>query len=395
MAPQTQQVSAAQINMAIRNSILANGIPVLQNVRSGQAVYASGSPTVVNVLASNVGLIRRFYLVLQGTLDCAAGHVLTATKFGLANLLSNVQFTDQNNRLRINTTGIHLHLAASEKRRRPFGAALVAATGQSDTTGLGANFPVMNAPSSVSGGSSKAFAFIFEIPVVNSNTDLSGAIYANQTTSNNQLQFTLNPSAFAYNSDPFNAAFTTDAALATALPTLTNLTWSLYQDFLDQLPQANGYAVLPPQDIAWALVYQSIQPGVQVAGNDNLYALPPFNVYQNLMLFWNNYGYGGTTGGDVAYIKAQVSNTYVLKQWDPLMLAVLTRNIMGCDMPGGNSASAAAFSGGVYSLDFRHKPLSVSQLSSTNIVFRPNSVQAGASLTIGQEYLWFANQAVG
>jgi hypothetical protein len=136
-----------------------------------------------------------------------------------------------------------------------------------------------------------------------------------------------------------------------------------------------------------------INPGAQVANVDNLYSLPPFNVYQNMILFWDNYTYNGANGAgsDIQYIKVQVSNTYVLKQWDTLMLSVITRNIIGTDFPG--AVSAASFSGGVYSLDFRDKPLSVNQTSSTNIVFRPTTVNAGAALNIGQEYLWFANQA--
>src|SRR5487761_1831884 len=102
-------------NMAIRQNILANAIPVFQNVRSGNIpTYTPGSPSSWTVLASNVGLLRRFWLELNLTVATAAtGQTLTLTPFGLANLLSNVQFIDQNNRLRINTTGAHLHLAAS------------------------------------------------------------------------------------------------------------------------------------------------------------------------------------------------------------------------------------------------------------------------------------------
>ena len=388
-----QQQTYAQ-NLQVRGSILQNAIPVLQNVRSGSMTYAAGSPTTVNVLASNVGLIRRFFLEISGTVNCASTYTLTPTFFGIPNILSNVQFTDQNNRLRINSPGIHLHNAASEKRKRPFGCAIIASTGQSDPSGLGNNFPVMETTGTVTGGTAKTFTWVFEIPVINTNTDLTGAIYANQTTSNNQLQFTLNPNMFVYNADPYNAAWLASAALATSLPTLTGLTWTLYQDFLDQLPVDNtGFAVLPQTDISYALVYQYINPGVQVAGVDNLYALPPYNVYQNLMLFWDNYGYTGAVGSDVQYIKTQISNTYVLKQYDPLMLAVLTRNIMGTDMQGAASATAGQFSGAVYSLDYRHKPISVNQVSSTNIVFRPTTVQSSASaLNIGQEYLWKANQ---
>ena len=110
------------------------------------------------------------------------------------------------------------------------------------------------------------------------------------------------------------------------------------------------------------------------------------------MLFWDNYQYGSVVGSDVTYIKVQVSNTYVLRQWDALLLSVMVRNIMGGDMPAAANTAAGAFSGGVYSLDFRHRPLSVNQLSSTNIVFRPNTVQSTTStLNIGQEYLWLAN----
>jgi hypothetical protein len=389
---------ALQQNMAIRQNILANAIPVFQNVRSGSLTYVAGSPTNFTVLGSNVGLIRRFWIEVTGTVNCASAHTVTPSMFGLSNLFSNVQFIDQNNRLRINTTGPHLHLAASQKRRRAFGSALYGNTTpvQTDPTGIGANFPVQESTGVVSGGTAKNFRMVFEIPVVNSNQDLTGAVYANQTTSNNQLSFTINPNFFAASgADAFNSAYLCDAALGTTLPTLTNLTWTLYQDFLDQLPVDNtGFAQLPPIDIAYALVYQMINPGVQVQGQDNLYALPPFNVYQDLMLFWDNFGYNGASGvgSDVNYLKVQISNTYILLQQDPFINAIRTRNLIGSDLPA--TVGATNTSGAVYDLDFRHKPLSVNQLSSTNIVFNPSTVQAATSnLQIGQEYIWYANQA--
>ncbi len=384
--------------MAIRQNILANAIPVFQNVRSGSVAWAQGSPTTWTVLASNVGLIRRFWLEMSFTLNGSAAATFTPTSIGgLANLISNVQFIDQNNRLRINTTGMHLHLAASQKRRRAFGSALYGNTTPvtSDPTGIGANFPVQVSPGVVTAGTPKTFSFVWEIPVVNSNQDLTGAIYANQTTSNNQLQFTLNPNAVVFNSDPFNAAFIASSALGTSLPVITGIKWTLYQDFLDQLPVDNtGFAQLPPIDIAYALVYQMINPGVQVAAQDNIYALPPFNVYQDLMLFWDNYTYNTSpVGSDVNYIKVQIANTYILLQQDPLVNAIRTRNLLGSDLPGQIGA-ANAMSGTIYDLDFRHKPLSVNQLSSTNIVFNPATVASATSnLQIGQEYIWYANQA--
>lgn len=383
-------------NMAIRQNILANSIPVFQNVRSGSLTWAQGVPTTWTVLAASVGLIRRFWLELTGTVNGSAAATFTPSMFGLTNLLSNVQFIDQNNRLRINTTGPHLHLAAGQKRRRPFGAAMYGNTTPviTDPAGMGANFLVQQSTGVVTAGTPKNFRMVFEIPVVNSNQDLTGAIYANQTTSNNQLQFTLNPNAFVFSADAFNACYLASSALGTSLPTLTNLTWTLYQDFLDQLPVDNtGFAQLPPIDIAYALVYQMINPGPMIQAQDNLYALPPFNVYQDLMLFWDNYTYNTTgAGADVNYVKVQISNTYILLQQDPYINAIRTRNLMGVDMPAAIAATNT--SGAVYDLDFRHKPLSVNQLSSTNIVFNPSTVATAASnLQIGQEYLWYANQA--
>lgn len=392
MKNSTDAQTAAQ-SYSVMQDILANSQPILQYVKSGQMTYTAGSPTQTNIYANNVGFLRRFFIEISGTVNCAASHTATPTVFGLKNLISNVQFTDQNNRVRVNSSGIHLHLVASEKRRRPFGAAMVASTGMSDDSGLGNNFPVNEATGAVAGGTAKKFTMLLEIPIINANTDLTGGIYANQTTSNNQIQFTLNPNAFVFSADPYNAAYTMDAALATSLPTLTSLTWTLYQDFLDQLPVGqDGFAVIPQAQVAWALCLQMINPGVQVQGADNMYALPPFYVYQNFMLFWDNYGYGTGVGADLNYIKVQIANTYVLRQWDALFLASQTRNIMGCDMPGAVSATAGAFSGAVYSLDFRNKPISVNQISATNIIFNPSTVQSAASqLNIGQEYLWQAS----
>src|SRR5690348_6976811 len=96
-----------QANANIRAAILASSITVKQPVKSGVLVYTAGQPTNFVIQGNPVGLIRRFYLEISGTLNCAAGHTLTPTLFGLKNLISSLQFTDQNGRLRINTNGIH------------------------------------------------------------------------------------------------------------------------------------------------------------------------------------------------------------------------------------------------------------------------------------------------
>jgi hypothetical protein len=386
-APQTPQQSAM-----VRAQILANALPVLQPVKTGTMTYAYGNPTTVNTLAQPVGFIRRFYLEITGVINAASTHVLTATPGGLANLLSNIQFTDQNNRQRIYTTGWHMLLSSTVRRRRPFGEPLTAAA-LPNIVGMGSNFPVQGTsqPATVTGTSGKTFTVVFEIPVTNSNVDLTGGLLANQITSNNVLNFTLNPNFFTYNVDAFNAGYYADAALGTSLPTLTSLSWTLYQDYLDDLPQdKNGFAVVPEQDTAYSLNFMYPNLGVQVANSDNQYSLPAFNAYQNLMLFWDNYTYNTTVGGDITYIKVQIANSYVLRQWDSLLLQIQMRDMIGTDMPAFINSGVPG-SGAVYNLPFYNKPLMVNQLSSTNIIFRPSTVESGASLNMGQEFLLLAN----
>ena len=62
------------------------------------------------------------------TVTAGATSTQNLTKLGLANLVSNVIFTDLGNNQRINSTGWHLTAVSSAKRRKVFGAAYTSDT---------------------------------------------------------------------------------------------------------------------------------------------------------------------------------------------------------------------------------------------------------------------------
>src|SRR5271156_4666940 len=102
---------AFQTNLAIRKAWLNSSAPLVQAVAFAAPTYAAGSATTVNLLGSATGLIRKFYLVVTGTLNAASTYVFKpSAPFGMTNLLSNITFTDLNTRVRHNTTGPHMHM---------------------------------------------------------------------------------------------------------------------------------------------------------------------------------------------------------------------------------------------------------------------------------------------
>ena len=79
--------------------------------------------TVLTFNPRNVGLIKRLVVRIKATVTAGATSTQTLTKLGLQNLISNISFFDLGNNQRINTTGWHLNLISTAKRRRVFGAA--------------------------------------------------------------------------------------------------------------------------------------------------------------------------------------------------------------------------------------------------------------------------------
>ena len=247
----------------------------------------------------------------------------------------------------------------------------------------------------MTGGTPQNFQWTWEIPISYTDTDLRGCIWANQVTANNLISATINPNFFATNSggaDVSGSAYNTaTAALGTTLPTLTNLKFTLYQDMFVQGPQdKNGNIMLPQVDMAYSYNLLMVPAQALQANSDNVFFAAPNRQILSHMLFWDNYLYNTLpAGSDVTAIKIQIANSLVVRQMEPGILGYWTRNLLGTDMPvgssGGTGTTKKDFT--TYYIDTRRRPLNVQTSGNVGLYFNPNSVQAGAALNLGYEYL--------
>src|SRR4029077_14026068 len=179
------KMSPQQINALQRSAVLKNAVEMTQQV--GSVVLAGPINTgnnIINFTPRFVGLCKRFILELSGTAT-AVTSTSTATVHGLARLLSNVQFIDLNNNVRINTDGVHLTVLKQVKAREIALSAQPASTVQTDAmmagqfiaAGASPNFPVINYPLPTTGG--LPFRAVFEIPLAYSDDALRGSVYLN------------------------------------------------------------------------------------------------------------------------------------------------------------------------------------------------------------------------
>lgn len=373
MPPQPDPVSA---NLQARSLIVhgSGGMPPALDIMQEIVGFPVPSPVVpgssVTIVPRNVGLWKRLILEISGTFNAGATSTQALTKIGLANLLSSVQFTDFSSYQRIQTWGPHLHIVSSAKRRRVFGSA----GSLSDPCGFtsGSVWGTITAPASIAANGNGAFRMFYEIPIAAGDQDLTGAMFADLTQAQAQLTITFNPNMFvASGSDATNAIYQSAGA---DLATMSGVTIRCYQNYLDQLPQANGAYILPQIDIASAyLLNKATSSAGLVAGQDNSYPFLNNRRYQSAYFVYDN---GGVLnpGSDINYIEVISANLLPIKKVDPSLGELTTRNIFGADIHAGG-----------YYWDFRHRPVDTSQFGNWQLIVNPISVGVNSSIQYGFE----------
>jgi hypothetical protein len=108
MAP---KLTPQQLNAMQRQAVLSQSVEMIQQIYSQQIASPAANP-VVNIQPRNVGLIKKFIVEVTGTLSAVVNN-LAISDFGASNLLSQIQFTDLNNNVRVNTAGWHLAILGS------------------------------------------------------------------------------------------------------------------------------------------------------------------------------------------------------------------------------------------------------------------------------------------
>lgn len=368
-----------ELNFAQRAAVIDNSVQMTQQIFSNTLAgpIAAGN-NVINVIPRNVGLVKKFIIEISGTITNTDGvNASTATVFGLSNLLSNVQFTDLNNNQRISTTGVHLAVLKQVKHRTTDPASVPISTklddsmlaGQFVASGTAPNFPVVVYPLPAKGGNA-AFRAVFDVPLAYSDDDLRGAVYANVVNSTMQLQLTLNPTAASV------AADTTGAVWAGGTGTITNVTVTVYQVYLDQLPVGQNGVILPMLDLSTVYELKSTNLTAITAGQDFPIPYANFRQFISTMAIFNstNATAGLKNGSDVSYWALQSANFTNIWKKDPLLVAQQVREIIMSDLPLGT-----------YYFSHRKKPISTLQYGNMQLILNAISAGAGAYLLVSWE----------
>lgn len=343
MTPQQQDAIATR-------AILSSSVDRVQAVASTQ-VFPAVNPTLL-VQPINVGLIKRFTITLLGHIANTGTVDINLTDFGLANIFGQggVQYTDLNNYLRVNTSGAHLSMLASAKRRRSYGATYddnvigpAAAPNQNNRSKMlnvsPAEWGVFHAPNTITAGTSGQFAAVFELPLAYTDDDLRGSIWANVLNAVQQLTLTFNPQAVT--ADPNDNTFAVYSGAAGAAGSITDCQVTVFQEYLDQLPKAQGpqgmTTILPALSLSTvyelkSTVFKNIPPNQE-------FFIPYANQRSFVSTFvtFNNDGAadGRKLGGDVTYWALLSANATYIWKFGPSVATLKSREHLMSDLPAG------------------------------------------------------------
>lgn len=372
MAPMPTPPQSVQLSNAQQRAIVTkNSVPMLQAITS-QTVFPASNP-LFNYQPRAVGLIRRFIVEVTATITNSGSTTLSLTDFGLANLIKNVQYTDLNNYVRINTTGMHLSMLASAKRRRPYGAADMGMVQNGNNVSQMLNvpaaaWPVFQAPATIPSGDSVTVRAVFEVPLAYSNDDLRGAIYANVINTQQNIQVIINPNPVVLNSA--DNTFAVYAGAAGSAGSCTSATITLYQDYLDQIPRdTQGNLILPTQDLSTVYLLNNTNFSAITQNQDYYIPYTNFRSFLSTFLVYNNSGTsaGRTFGTDLLYLEVQAANFSYPWKVDPLLAAQLSRDHLQFDLPAG-----------CYYLPTRSHPIQTQQYGNFQAVINATTANAGA-----------------
>ena len=386
-AQRAQQAQAQ--NAALRNIVLATSQDMKQAIFSGTVVPATNG-NVINIPLRQVGLVKGFIVEITATITNAGAGNATLTNWNAANILSNISFFDLDNYQRINTTGWHMNMLNTAKEGFPFGAAMVAATGEDSPITYGSNFNVITATTPVaSGGGTGTVRMRYYVPLAYSKNDLRGAVYMGVVNATAYLQLTLNPtpSVAATNAGTVSAVYT--GANNTAVITSADVT--VYQCYLDQLPrwQAGqsqfpaGTPMLPPLDIATQYrLLNTTLTGVTAAQDFPV----PFSNFQDFLSLAIIYNRDGTlaAGTDINYFALAAANTLQLFKVGPITQALMQRARIHADFPLGS-----------YMFDFRDAPVSTNQTGNMQLLINPITATSATVVMAAFESFALTNTVLG
>jgi hypothetical protein len=380
--PSTNKPDPNQVDAQITALILQQGEDMTQPIASG-SFTPNGNNNTVNVPMRLVGLTRGFILKVNATFANAGTGTATLTGFGAANLISNVTVTDLDNYQRVNCAGWHLNLLNTLKEGWPFGAALLASANDGPVK-YGNNYSAMSASATLAPSGTGTVQMYYWIPLAYGVRDLRGAIYTGVVNATAYVQFTLNPNFTVTSGDATLAIYSGAATTVT----YTGVTWTLYQNYIDQLPRyrsgpQTGAPILPP--VSMRTQYRIVTTSLSSVSANQDFPIP-FTNFQSFLSAVFIYDQNGTlnAGTDINAIKIAAANTLQFKYLDPITQSLMTRIRIKTDVPTGS-----------YALDFRAQPINTNQAGNTQILVNPITAAAGSQFLVGWESFADVNTILG
>jgi hypothetical protein len=396
-----KQLSPSQLNQIARSAIKAKAVLMTQQIFS--QTYGSGTGTVdvssfqpqVNIIPRNVGLIKGFWVKIVATIkNPDSTDTSDLTDFGAANLLSQIQFNDLNNNTRIQTSGWHLAFINAIKARRPFGMSLISdgvfpstpggtQTGMQTPINYGASWvaqisAVGSTPpaTAIAAGDTGTVTMWYWVPLAYSDDDLRGAVYANVVNATMQLNLTFNTRIGALPGTDSTLAVYKGATGQTAANINIQSTVTVYQEYWDQLPQGQNGVLLPILDLATIYEFKNTVFTSITSGQDFPMQFSNFRDFLSATMVYVNTGSTGArgVGADINYWALQSANFTNIWKKEPGLIALQTRNHLGCDMPPG-----------AYYFGSRQKPISTVQYGNMETILNAITAGAGAYVLAGYE----------
>jgi hypothetical protein len=395
MAAQQQQMSLAQQNDMAKRAIRARGVNMRQVIATGTVTPANNP--VITVSTRNVGLMTGFWVKIVATVSNGSAVQINLSDFGPANILGQIQFNDLNNVTRIQTPGWHIAKLNTWRRQiaGPFGSALIGENGGNtglQTTGgsyqgvdspsnYGSNWTTISAPKTIAAGGTGTVTMWYYVPLAYNNLnfdkfDLRGAVYANVVNGTAQLNLTFAGGGgqgivcAANGADSTQAVYYGNAAGSVSAVTLSSATYTVYQDYIDQLPTDQNNGVLVPlMDLSYIYELKSTLNSPFTSGQDNPYQYANYRDFLSTIAVYVNNGTTGArgTGADINYWALSSANMTYIWKVEPALQALITREKMGVD-----------FEPGVYFFDSRNKPISTTQYGNMQLIVNPITAGTGA-----------------
>ena len=393
MSAQQAAAQAQQANLQSRVAVLTASLNMWQPIYTNTFTNPAAG-LVINVPIRQVGFTKKFWVEVLLSLNVGGAETETLTDLGPANIFSNITLSDLSNYTRINTTGWHLWtlqtykqgffsgqaglgMASFQPAPGVFGTAY---TNDSPINAKAAS-AVIKAPSSFTTAQANAVRMFFEVPCAYNDVDLRGAIYTSVVSATMNLQMTLNPSFFvASGADNTLAVYQSSSA---TLGTITSMTVTVHQNYLDQLPFTNNGPILSAQDLSKMYLLTNTSFTGLTTGQDFAIPFPNFRAWQSLAVIYDNAG-TRTYGTDISLFQLQTANLTNVWQFDPQVQQVKQRNTIKNDLVPG-----------MYMFEYRDKPINTNNYGNMQMTVRPSgTVNAGANLLVGFEGIGIANQVI-